>query len=258
MKPSGLIIVTGMHRSGTSMVASLLKELGLSFGDPEGFLEADQWNAKGYYEQKNVMDANSLILTGFRKTVGGLEEKLSKAVYQLTPSRTFLESRWRRTRQNVVGLVESYDGCVLKDPRFCLTLPFWREATTIQKVVVCIRHPEEVVESLKKREGYPRFLGYRFWNYHIRNLLKNVDFSEAIVVNFNELLEGDYARELKQLRSAFALEGTNESLEEAFRKRLDPKLIRCKKTDVSLPVETRKLWTELTSWHKHSLAHYHC
>ena len=38
-------IVTGCSRSGTSFVSQLLHELGGDFGDAEGLIDGDEWNA---------------------------------------------------------------------------------------------------------------------------------------------------------------------------------------------------------------------
>ncbi|MEL7418373.1 MAG: hypothetical protein AAGK10_07335 [Cyanobacteria bacterium J06555_3] len=45
---NSVIIITGMHRSGTSLTASLLQSAGVYLGDR--LMSADSGNAKGYFE----------------------------------------------------------------------------------------------------------------------------------------------------------------------------------------------------------------
>ena len=40
-------LVTGMHRSGTSLLAQELKNLGLDFGNHNDFISKDKWNSGG-------------------------------------------------------------------------------------------------------------------------------------------------------------------------------------------------------------------
>ena len=42
-------------------------------------------------------------------------------------------------------------GC--KEPRLCLLHPFWRTVVAISHTVVVVRHPVEVVASLRRRNG---------------------------------------------------------------------------------------------------------
>ena len=54
------IIVTGMHRSGTSMVAGILKLCGVYFGD--NLLHPQQENPKGFFEDLEFLEINKEIL----------------------------------------------------------------------------------------------------------------------------------------------------------------------------------------------------
>ncbi len=69
---------------------------------------------------------------------------------------------------------------VVKDPRLCITLPFWltvcNDLNIIVRVCVIYRDSTEVARSLEKRDGLP--FSYSYWltvNYqqHIENVLHN-------------------------------------------------------------------------------------
>ena len=60
MKPPLRLIVTGMHRSGTSFVASLLAAWNVRIGDR--LLPADRGNPCGYFEDVDFLELNRRIL----------------------------------------------------------------------------------------------------------------------------------------------------------------------------------------------------
>ncbi|MDH3465969.1 MAG: hypothetical protein OES26_08670, partial [Gammaproteobacteria bacterium] len=63
-----MIVTTGMHRSGTSLVCQLMSALGVDFGESGQLYAQDHWNEQGYYEALPVIDINSQIITGWPRT----------------------------------------------------------------------------------------------------------------------------------------------------------------------------------------------
>ena len=57
-------IITGMHRSGTSLVARLFYEFGADMGTPEYFYRPDKWNPEGYFEQPDIHAINMPLING--------------------------------------------------------------------------------------------------------------------------------------------------------------------------------------------------
>ena len=55
-----LIIITGMHRSGTSLVGNIVSSMGIHMGN--NLLTGDQYNEGGYYEDKTIVDLNEKLL----------------------------------------------------------------------------------------------------------------------------------------------------------------------------------------------------
>ena len=49
MQEHSVIVVLGMHRSGTSVLCKAIESLGVDFGDR--LLGGDQWNAKGCFKK---------------------------------------------------------------------------------------------------------------------------------------------------------------------------------------------------------------
>ena len=61
-----LIIVAGMHRSGTSMLAGSLAACGINFGD--NLIPPDKDNPKGYWENKKVVSIHNKLLDRFESS----------------------------------------------------------------------------------------------------------------------------------------------------------------------------------------------
>src|SRR3954453_24026745 len=59
--PSRPVVITGMHRSGTSLVASYLSSLGVGLGDR--LLAADARNPHGYFEDADFRELHGEMLS---------------------------------------------------------------------------------------------------------------------------------------------------------------------------------------------------
>ena len=56
------VLVTGMHRGGTSAISKVLEGLGLDAGSQEGLIGATDSNRHGHYEVREIVDLNEEIL----------------------------------------------------------------------------------------------------------------------------------------------------------------------------------------------------
>jgi len=253
----GMIVVTGMHRSGTSMIAHLIGELGVPLGDPSNFLQTDRWNPRGYFEHRDVVDLNSLIVTGFEWTTGGIRGVLRQIVYSSRPSRRALGRRARRYAPEIARLSDKYADIALKDPRFCLTLRFWAKHSPPAGVIVCLRDPEEAVRSLRRRQNYPVTLGYRFWDYHMSSLIRQLDELRPIprlYVSYNDLAAGA-DRDLRAISSFLGLGLSEGRLQQVYDSVFDPDLRHCRAAPTrQLPSRSQTLWQELLERREHRLA----
>src|SRR5919106_6018808 len=68
------ICVLGMHRSGTSLVAGVLRLLGVDLGSDEEFLPPDSNNQSGYFELADLVEINDEILAHYGGTWDELPE----------------------------------------------------------------------------------------------------------------------------------------------------------------------------------------
>ena len=237
-----MIVVTGMHRSGTSFVSRLLVQLGLDFGDPAELLAADDWNATGYFEARDVLDLNSRIVTGFPRTTGRLRSALSQMAYLRMPGADAIARRASAVHDDLRLLGDRYVGLAVKDPRFCLTLPIWRGHTEVSHVVVSVRHPLAVARSLQRRQRIPLRIGLRFWAYHVQTLLRGVPHGDGFFVEF-EVLRGPHAATVAgSLAGYLGLDADPAAIQSAIAGSLRPDLVHHSSSNESLGAELEATW----------------
>ena len=245
-----MIIVTGMHRSGTSLVAGFLNEIGLPFGDPASFYRRDEWNEKGYFEQRDIIDINNRLISGFPRTRSAYARILGQFFYLTMPDQGVIEKRANFYRHQMIELGRKYEGLAVKDPRFCLTFHTWNSCVSVDKCVICIREPLEVVSSLKRRQRFPRWIGFRFWNYHIGTLLNNIPVDQSLFVHYNNLAGPNFLNELKRVQQFFELDLGEAGLLKRFTGVFSRDLYHCRQeTPLRLPRKTEELWNTLLALH---------
>ena len=183
----------GMHRSGTSAVARILNLLGVYLGPEEYLIKPGFDNPKGFWEHQELTDLNEQIL----RTLGG---------HHLDPP--ILSPRWEKSSrldaiqhraQSVI--TRDFTGAEIwgwKDPRTCLTLPFWQQLLPEMRYVVCLRNPVDVARSLAKRNGLSFAASVQLWLLHVTSALEHTAGKPRILLFFEDLFE-DIEAELHRL-----------------------------------------------------------
>jgi hypothetical protein len=200
-----VIVVTGMHRSGTSLVCQLLAAMGAPFGDESAHLPADRWNPRGYFERRDVLDLNSRIVSGLPRTRSALATWIGRFAYASMPSDRAIARRARRRGAEVAGMRERCRDLAVKDPRFCLTLRYWDAAAPIERIVVCLRDPAEVIASIRRRDRMPAGMAGRFYVWHLEALLSQLPLDRTVFVDTGRLATGDVS-EVPALRRFLGLD----------------------------------------------------
>ena len=218
MRVSGsqsLLIVTGMHRSGTSALCAALAACGVSFGDRLLGAIAGV-NDEGFWEDAEVVALNEQLLA------------LSGATwYAPAPGVVdWNDDRFHSARERAAQLLGAGFGdgpvCAAKDPRFCLTLPFWLAVCSDMglAVQVCViyRAPLEVARSLLKRDAFPLGYGLRLCSAYRASLVSALP-ADALQVSYDELL-ADTAAVMQRLGEALPLDVNPEKLAAGVRPEL--------------------------------------
>jgi GT2 family glycosyltransferase/glycosyltransferase involved in cell wall biosynthesis/SAM-dependent methyltransferase len=159
-----VLIIAGMHRSGTSLTASLLQSAGLFIG--ERLVPADHGNQAGHFEDidfhefhRRALHATGHAEDGFVKSAQiDLPKLLEQEARQLIAARESLGRPWG-----------------WKDPRTVLFLDHWHRLLPHSFNLFVFRAPWEVVDSLYRRSdevfGLNPKLALDAW-YHYNVLVK--------------------------------------------------------------------------------------
>ncbi len=182
-----LVLVLGMHRSGTSLITKAVEAAGADLGG--NLMPAGPDNPKGFWEDMDVYRLNEAVFEAFNMRWDTLT---------LLPCADFHAPRLGQLAREAAELLKQRFTATrvyaVKDPRLCLLLPFWLEVADglgIQcRFVVSARDPTEVAASLQKRNGFDLDLGRRLWLTHNYLILRRlIDRPEPkVVVAYKSML----------------------------------------------------------------------
>jgi hypothetical protein len=181
-----LVLVLGMHRSGTSAVTRSLTTMGVSLGSDLIPAIADN-NEKGFWEDAAVNALNDQMLTALGSSWDRLSPIDANDVQHLRRQGYFVAAKVLLQQK-----LENVPVFGLKDPRMAKLLPFWEtvfdEIPISTHFILMIRHPLSVVSSLKKRDGMDARQAYLLWLTHIIASLSAVDTRPMLVVDYDRLM----------------------------------------------------------------------
>lgn len=194
---SQVVIILGMHRSGTSTISRILNLLGVYLGEAEDFLEPAADNPKGFWENKFFVEVNDEILrrlgTGDRRCTWCDPPVLYEGWEKL--------NRFKDLKFKAIDFINKnmskYKIWGWKDPRTCLTLPFWKDIIPSGRIkyVICLRNPLSVAKSLQKRNKFSIEKGLALWFKHNILILKNTKMAPRIILNYENILDEVRRRE---------------------------------------------------------------
>jgi hypothetical protein len=262
-----MIVVTGMHRSGTSFTCNLLHAMGADCGDDALLLAKDIWNQKGYFENLEVLALNNRLILGpvcselYERVLNSSFSEGRKANLKSLlnlPSFTF-PNRGKMDRQGfqclekIEALSSKYRNIVIKDVRFCLTLGVWRKHGQVRKVLFCYRHPFEVAMSLKKRQHIPLWKGYSLWAQHVEQFYIQAKELPVVMVNYH-LFMGEERVALNEVRRLYTF--MERPFDEAQARQVlasvrEDRLYHNRSGNPPLPPRIRILWERLNKQHEH-------
>ena len=104
------LIITGMHRSGTSLISSYLQLCGLTIG--EKFREPNYDNEKGFFEDLDFVEFHKKILIKNKKSM-------------FNAKRINIDAEDEKNAREILKNKDSNIVWGWKDPRTVLFLDFW-------------------------------------------------------------------------------------------------------------------------------------
>jgi len=180
------VIILGMHRSGTSLLAGVLTMLGVNPGN--NLIPASSDNEKGVWEHREIVNIHDQMLD----VLGSSWDDIAVLPdnwwvrNDIVPLKLKLKQIIQRDfAQSSVWLV--------KDPRTCRLLPVWldifNEIECQPCFIFCIRHPLEVASSLQKRGEFDRYSAILLWLVYILESERWSRGYNRITVTYESILE---------------------------------------------------------------------
>lgn len=184
------IIVLGPHRSGTSLLTRLINMMGAYFGVGAASIGFNHENPKGFWERRDVIDVNEDILTHKACT---WEQLASWKMEELPTKKSFKElDEIDHKIKNILLELDANRPWVMKDPRLCLTFPYWKRHLEVPVLVNMTRDPLEVALSLKARNGFSLPHGLAIWEYYALGMVNAARSMPVIHVGHREILSNPY------------------------------------------------------------------
>jgi len=160
-----VLVVTGMHRSGTSLLASLAAAGGVDLGTE--LMPASKGNRRGHFEDLELVRFHERCL---ERRGGGPLRPPADGVARFTPEET-------RAARELLANRAGKPSWGWKDPRTTLFLAAWEELLPAAFYLLVYRHPAEVALSLARRGldlevQLDAWTAIRAWTVYNRRLLE--------------------------------------------------------------------------------------
>jgi hypothetical protein len=190
MQRRPIVLVLGMHRSGTSLCSHILSALGVDMADkivgPRNTSVTPD-NPRGHWERWEIVEFHDRILSLFNRDYSGRFHDFA------LPVAWWADPRVVQIRREIVAFLEQRmgDGCFgFKDPRTVRLMPVWHqilnELELTPRIVLCLRNPAEVARSLNAREGLDREIGEHRWLVHIIDFYRYASNFDFCTVEYEE------------------------------------------------------------------------
>jgi hypothetical protein len=202
-KNNKLIVVLGMHRSGTSAITRGLQVMGVDLGD-RVMSPVTDINPKGFWEDIDINALNIEMLSTIGNDWHHLAEIDSTDIEILRKKGYFL-----RAAELLQQKLNGTPIFAFKDPRVAKLLPFWKRIFSDYQFdvtyLLAVRHPLSVVKSLARRDCFEAEHSYLLWLGHVIMSLTGSTGSRRILVDYDSLMLAP-DRELQRIAKYTGLE----------------------------------------------------
>ncbi len=184
---SKLVVVLGMHRSGTSVITKALECVGVKLGN--NLMEAAIGdNDLGFFEDLDIVNFNDELLAECNKKWYSTETIQTYDVENLI-RRGFLI----RAVEMMRGKLMNKKCFGYKDPRSAKLLPFWSKVYEAAKFdtyfILALRNPLNIVRSLAERDGIECGHAYYLWADYITSSLTFLKNKKFIAIDYDHILD---------------------------------------------------------------------
>jgi hypothetical protein len=199
------IIILGVGRSGTSLLAEVVARWGAYGGGDAQLTRADAWNPHGYWEYRPLRQFNKMLMSSVGASQG-LPPSDNTVVKERASDPEYREQALRLLAEMQAG------GAVWfwKDPLLSFLLPFWKTIWKRVVYVVPVRNPldislsqQQLVEQRMRAkvplDHFPISATLLYWQYSMLTILKDTEKNRNKIFIEYERLLSDPAVECERL-----------------------------------------------------------
>lgn len=172
-----VVVVLGMHRTGSSLLASILVDLGINMG--EKMLMRGRMQPHGHWEDVEFVNLNKRILAA----AGGRWNRVPPHANILR-----VRGQFNEPIRNLIAKKNKRKKWGWKDPRTSLTIPLYYPHLVSPRYIRIIRSKSEIIQSLQRRHK-----GGHHWGVLCDEYVRRVDaFLEGkphLVIMYRGLIE---------------------------------------------------------------------
>jgi len=196
------LVVAGMHRSGTSLVAGVLAALGATA--PKTLMPPTASNPAGYWESEPIVQFNERLL---RSALTSWSDWLP---FDMAAMPRPEQAAFAKLAGDLIAAeFGAQQLFTLKDPRLCRLLPFWlgvlARAGIGAAIVLPIRSPAEVVASLAARDRLPSADATLLWLRHVLDAERASRGRRRVFLAFDRVV-ADWRGALAELQARLGIE----------------------------------------------------
>lgn len=180
-----IIIICGMHRSGTSAITGLLHHCGYSIG--KNILPPSTDNKKGFFENKKLVFYNESLLHKLDlswDSIFGIPKNYEDILN--------LETIKKELNNILLNEFADDKNIVIKDPRINILLPIYLSClspTNTISYVNIVREPIAVIKSLEVRNNFAANKSALIWLIHNLSIFSTIPTdSNNIIISFEQLV----------------------------------------------------------------------
>lgn len=218
-----IIVVLGMHRSGTSIITRSLKVFGIDLGN-NLMPPRSHMNDKGFWEDLDIVSLNEYMLaylgTAWDQAVPIADKDVERLVDAGYADQAISLLKGKTFHTAMFGF---------KDPRTAKLLPFWRKALRQLgcpvSYVLALRNPLSVADSLSKRDGFSTERSYLLWLEHMLVSWLDTKNETRVLVDYDQLMAAPES-EIERISKCLALDINPAELSDFLNNFLDHRLRR--------------------------------
>ena len=181
------LIVLGMHRSGTSAITGALRLCGAWVGETDALTGANAQNPKGFWERRDLRK----ICDGMLHAAGA--DWWQVGSFDPAAVQHAALAKYGREFQAVVNQLNHHGTWIIKEPRLCLLFPILRFHIADPVCIHTSRHPLEIAQSLRVRNGFGITEGLALWELYTRSALNASTGLPRLLVSYEKLISDPHA-----------------------------------------------------------------